>query len=326
MSSFFPNSREEIDIKSTNPTLSSIHGFNIERERVTRNSSYLEVLGWDFENIWMMPEGGNDYPVLRNLSITPPVVTVNTTGVTLDQETLTIQVGGTVYLTAAIAPANATNQTVIWSSSDEEIASVLSDGTITAITAGTAVITVTTEEGNFQDSCTVTVINGVVHVSGISVSPETCSIILGNTLTLTATVTPSNADNQSVTWKSSNRNVLTVYKGKITTTGVGTATVTATSTDGNLTAVCTVTVLPNTPPIIPVTGIILPQNNLTLTEGNTHALTAAVSPVNATNQNVTWNSDNPSIASVDTNGTVSANASGMTFITARTADGGFTIK
>lgn len=79
------------------------------------------------------------------------------TGVTLNKETTSIAVGATETLVATIAPANATVQTVEWTSSDSTKASVDEDGVVTGVATGSATITVTTTDGDFTDTCTVTV-------------------------------------------------------------------------------------------------------------------------------------------------------------------------
>ena len=84
-------------------------------------------------------------------------VTYKVTGVTLDRETLSLTVGGTGTLTATVVPSNATNQNVTWESSDNTVATVESNGTVTAVGVGETTITVKTEDGGFAATCTVTV-------------------------------------------------------------------------------------------------------------------------------------------------------------------------
>jgi putative cell wall-binding protein len=84
--------------------------------------------------------------------------------------------------------------------------------------------------------------NSVVNVASVSLSKDSDTLTVGGTDTLTATVAPSNATNQNVTWASSNNNVATVDKGTITAVSAGTATITATTADGNNTTSCAVTV------------------------------------------------------------------------------------
>lgn len=105
------------------------------------------------ENLTASQKSVND--ALALLTAAEPE-TVSVTGVELDQTELLLEAGSEQLLTAAVKPANADDQTVIWKSSDESVASV-EDGLVTAVSAGSAVITVTTADGGFSDTCTVTV-------------------------------------------------------------------------------------------------------------------------------------------------------------------------
>ncbi|AGK96719.1 Ig-like domain-containing protein [Clostridium pasteurianum] len=169
-------------------------------------------------------------------------VTVNTpvTSVTLNKTTDILTVGSTDTLTATVAPDNATNKAVTWSSSDTNVATVDNTGKVTAVDAGTATITVTTVDGSKTASCTVTV---NIPVTSVTLNKATDTLTVGGTDTLTATVAPDNATNQAVTWTSSNNAIATVdATGKVTAVSAGTAAITVTTVDGSKTASCTVTV------------------------------------------------------------------------------------
>jgi hypothetical protein len=144
-----------------------------------------------------------------------------------------------------IAPANATNKTVTWTSSNSAIATVDAAGKVTALKTGTATITVTTTDGNKTAACEVTVVpeGAPIPVAQVTLDRETLSLIINKTLTLTATITPDEATDQTVTWTSSNSAIATVdASGTVTGIAAGTATITVTTTDGNKTATCEVTV------------------------------------------------------------------------------------
>ena len=182
----------------------------------------------------------------KELSITISAATsVSVTGVTLNKTSTELTVGQSETLTAAVEPSNATNKNVTWSSSAESVATV-EDGKVTAVGAGEATITVTTEDGGFTDTCEVTVNAAPVPVTGVTLSQTQESLYSNrtpNTLTLTATVAPDNATNKAVTWSTSNSTVATVdANGLITAVAPGTAAITVTTTDGSFTATCTVTV------------------------------------------------------------------------------------
>ena len=184
---------------------------------------------------------GSASPSSDTINALNPTGNVSVTGVTLDQNTLTIGVGGTAKLVATIAPANATNKNVTWTSSDTSVATV-SLGTITAKKAGTTTITVTTADGSFTASCTVTVDSSSIAVTGVTLNKATLTLKEEDVEALTATISPNNATNKNVTWSSSDDSVATVLNGTVTATGSGTATITVTTVDGSFTASCTVTV------------------------------------------------------------------------------------
>jgi uncharacterized protein YjdB len=161
-----------------------------------------------------------------------------------------------------------------------------------------------------------------VAVTGVSLNKNATTIAIGANETLTATITPANADNQAVTWSSNNTAVATVNQtGKVTGVSAGTATITVTTQDGNKTATCTVTVPDPSADPVAVTGVSLNKTSTSLTVGATETLTATVAPANATNQAVTWSSNNTAVASVDQNGKVTAVAAGTATITVTTQDG-----
>ena len=156
-----------------------------------------------------------------------------------------------------------------------------------------------------------------IAVSSITLDSTSMTLIEGETQTLAATISPSNAENQKVLWSSNNSSVASVKDGVVSAIKVGTATITAKSDDGGKTATCIVTVeAKNTP----VTGVTLNKTSYEMTEGDEVTLTATVSPENATNKNVSWSSSNTSVATVD-NGKVKALKAGTATITVKTEDG-----
>ena len=239
---------------------------------------------------------------------------------TLNKSALTLDIGETYTLTATVAPSNATDKSVTWSTDDESIAEVSSTGVVTAKKAGSTTITVTTSSGSKTATCAVTV--NPIHVTGVSLSHTTLSLVEGDTQTLTATVAPATASDKSVTWSSSNTTVATVSStGVVSAKKAGTATITVTTIDGGKTATCALTVTPAT---VSVTGVSLDKTSLALTEGDTYAFTATVTPSNATDKSVTWSSSNTSVATVSSSGVVTANKAGTATITVTTTDGGKT--
>ena len=244
-------------------------------------------------------------------------VTVSATGIMLSQTELSLVKGATATLTATVAPSDATNKKITWSSTNTSVATV-ENGTVTAVSAGNATITVTTEDGNYTARCEV-VVTDPIPVTGVTLSQTELPLVKRATATLAAKVVPSDATNQKVTWRSTNTSVATVENGTVTAVSAGNATITVTTEDGNYTARCEVVV---TDPI-PVSGVSLSQTELSLVKGATATLTATVVPSDATNQKVRWRSSNTSIATVE-NGTVTAVSGGTATITVTTEDGNHT--
>ena len=162
--------------------------------------------------------------------------------VSLNKTSLELTEGETAQLNATMLPDNATNKKVTWSSNAPGVATVDSSGKVTAVTPGTATITVTTADGGKTATCVVTVTAATVPVTGVTLNKTSTSLYVGDTETLTATVQPSDASNQTVTWSTSDASVATVENGVVRATGRGTATITVTTVDGGFTATCTVTV------------------------------------------------------------------------------------
>ena len=175
-----------------------------------------------------------------------PVV-IPVTSVTLNKTKESLLKGKTTTLAATINPSNATNKGVTWSSSNNSVAIVDQSGKVTAVGKGTATITVTTKDGGKKATCTITVTEEskpvVIPVTSVTLNKTKESLLKGKTITLVATINPSNATNKGVTWSSSNNSVATVdQSGKVTAVGKGTATITVITKDGSKKATCTITV------------------------------------------------------------------------------------
>lgn len=168
---------------------------------------------------------------------------VTVTGVSLNSGTLTLKKGESAQLQATINPADAENKNVTWSSSDSIVATV-SNGSVTAVNTGTATITVETEDGGFKATCSVKVEADVINVTGITISESVLNINVDETSQLTATIEPSDATDQSVSWTSSDNTIATVSEtGLVDGKSAGTATITVKTTDGAKIATCEVTVI-----------------------------------------------------------------------------------
>lgn len=175
---------------------------------------------------------------------------VAVTGITLDASSAIISQGNTKTLTATITPSDATNKTITWASDTTSVATV-SGGVVTAVKTGStadasATITATTADGSYTASCIITVSKASVAVTGISVSPSELALTTGGTGSITATLAPSDATDQTITWTTSDSSVATVTGSDLTATvtavAAGTATLTATTEDGSYSSSCAVTV------------------------------------------------------------------------------------
>ncbi|MFZ3372771.1 MAG: cell wall-binding repeat-containing protein [Desulfitobacteriaceae bacterium] len=179
--------------------------------------------------------------------------TILTSGVNLNKTIAAINVGANDTLTATIVTtdsktnattnANATPNNVSWMSSNTAVATVDFNGKVVGVSAGTAIIIVTTKDGGYTATCTVTVGSSEVSVTGVNLNKSSLDYSIGVKDTLTATIAPTNATNKKVTWMSSNTSVVTVdQNGNTEGVGVGTAVITVTTEDGSKTASCSVQV------------------------------------------------------------------------------------
>jgi uncharacterized protein YjdB len=239
-----------------------------------------------------------------------PIIPVSS--ITLNQTSATLHPMNTLTLTVIVAPSNATNKSVLWSSNSIN-ATVNSSGVVTAVSAGIAIIRATTVSGNIVATCTLTI---TVPVTSFSVSPIICTVNTGSTKSLMAMVLPSNATNKAVIWSSANTSVATVNSlGVISGISVGSTTIRAQTVDGGLIATSNVTIT------IGVKNITLNTSNLSLVKGATFQSTATIGPSNATNKTVSWSSAISSIAIVSNSGLITAVGNGTGIISCFTQDG-----
>ncbi len=236
-----------LPIGSTETLIATVSPSNAKNKEVTWSSSNSKIVSVDQNgNIKALSKGDATITVTTKdggkTATCKVTASVPVTGVSLNKTSVSITKGNGTILTATVSPSDATNKNVTWSSSDSNIVSV-KDGVIEGKKVGTATITVATSEGNKTATCKVTVTGESISVSGVSLNKTDISLDKGGTETLTATVTPDNASNKSVTWSSSDTNVATVSdNGKVKAVNPGTAVITVTTDDGKKTATCKVTV------------------------------------------------------------------------------------
>ena len=244
-------------------------------------------------------------------------ISISATSISLNKSELVLNIGEEETLIATMEPESSTAE-VIWSVKEEyqNIISVDSEGKVTALAAGEAIVEATA--GGVTATCKVTV--NPVTASSVTLNVQDITLLVGATDKLTATVSPENVTNPVITWSSDNESIATVdAEGNVTAVAVGVANITAIC--GDVTAICKVTVNP-----VPASSVTLNVQDITLLVGATDKLIATVSPENVTNPVITWASDNESIATVDADGNVTAIAVGVANITAKCGDVSATCK
>lgn len=158
------------------------------------------------------------------------------TSIALNKNSLELKKGESETLTATVKPDDATDKTVSWSSSDATIASVDQPGKVTAMKSGKT--TITAKAGEKSATCEVTI---TTPVESVSLDKTSLELEEGQTATLVATINPSDADEKTVTWSSSDATIASVdQNGKVTAVKEGEATITAKA--GGKEAICKVTV------------------------------------------------------------------------------------
>ena len=256
---------KQVQWHSANPSIASVNAY----------SGYIYANGVGTTRIYATATDGSGCSDYLTVTVSN---TVPVTSVTLNRSSLSIEKGQSTSLSATVCPDNATNKNVNWTSSNNGVATV-SNGVVTAVANGYARITATAADGSGKSaSCTVTV-TGNVLVSSICISPDTRTMITGKWEYFYATVCPADATNKCVTWSSDDPSVATVnpVSGLVYAENAGTTVIRATAQDGSgVVGTCRLTV--NDP--ICVEDITLSRSYLVLYKGNTHRLTATVSPTN----------------------------------------------
>lgn len=262
--------------------------------------------------ITVMAKDGSNVTATCAVTVKP----IKAQSITISNTSVSLDPGDTYQLEATVLPENTSDNTVIWTSSNSNIASVSSTGLVTAKTYGEVTITAKTNDGsNLSDKCIVSV--SPIIATSINIEPESVSILEGEEKELSVSFTPSNVTFKDVVWLSLDETIATVASnGIVKGNSVGKAYIVARTTDGsNLAASCEVNVNP-----VLATGISLSTNSQDVVIGNTVVITAALHPANTTIKTIEWSSADSDIAKVE-DGVVYALNIGKTIITAKTTDG-----
>jgi uncharacterized repeat protein (TIGR02543 family) len=245
---------------------------------------------------------------------------VAVTGITLAAGSLAVSAGDIVQLEATLLPEGATNRGVQWSSDNDAAAEVGSDGKVTAVSEGSAVITATTADGGFTATCTVTVTDSVA-VTGITFNISTLTLTTGGQGKISCSISPANATNKNVVWQTGNSQVATVdAAGTVTGIAVGSTTITAVTVNGGLSALCTVTVSNDN---VAATTVEMNKYGTALLVGATEQLSALVLPVQAVDKSVVWSSNDTEIVTVSDTGLLTGVSAGSTQVKAKLKNGSY---
>lgn len=232
----------------------------------------------------------------------------------LSEQTLTLDIGSDVILSAEVKPDDATDKTIIWSSDNDDVATVSDKGLVSAVGVGEAKVTATS--GDITATCEVTV--NPIKVDGVSLSANRLVIEVSEDATLVANITPENATNKKVVWSSEDKTIAAVSDyGVVSGVSVGKTVITATTEDGGFSATCEVEV--NN---IMVKNIFLDYSSMSILPTEIRQITAEKTPSNAFNKKLIWSSSNPEVATVSEDGLVEAIEEGIATITVESEDGG----
>lgn len=250
------------------------------------------------------------------------ITSIKVDGKVLDLNDLCLFVGQSAMIYSEIAPENANNQSLVFSSSDDNILRVYANGRITAKAAGEATITVTSDESEqIYDRILIKVQEIVAEKIEISNIPD--EICVGDIHRLEIKFSPDDASDKSVIWKSSDEAVLNVSnKGLLTAKSEGTATITATSSaNPELSATVEITVMPKPDiPSIPVESLEIKAASNVGYIGSTVKLSAKLYPTDADGKAI-WYSSDETVATVSQKGVVTCHKAGEVTITARCGEG-----
>lgn len=232
------------------------------------------------------------------------------TSISFAEGSLSLEPGQSIDIPFTYVPAELPKPAVDWKSSNPEIVTI-KNGKAVAVKEGKAIITVTAQNSSISQKIIVNV--SPVQVSTIAFEPNASKAIIGSTLQLNVKVYPENAGNKNVKWSSNNHNIATVdSKGLVTTYIEGQVEITAISENGNKSAVYKLDVS-----LVPISKIQTSIFQASLFQGDSKQVTTQVFPVNAENPKLIWESADPTIATVDQNGQITAVSTGTVQISVK---------
>lgn len=303
---------DSITISSNDPGIASV-------EKTGENEAQVNGVSVGDTQITVTAKNG-DITYSKTCFVT--VEWINVTSVSLSCDEIFMVEGETRKLDATVFPANAEDTSVSWNSADHSIATVDQSGLVTAVSEGTTIVTVVTNDGGHKAVCAVHVRRPGIDVEGITVTPSENTINIGDVFTVTAHVTPDDATDKTIIWKSNNPAVAVVRGEGLSVNAVGmaagSAVISATASNGK-TAFCIVNVEKG---LTHVTDILIPMFE-TIYVGQSASIVATITPDDADDKTVIWTSEDEDIVSVNSSGRITGIKEGKGTVVARTADGGY---
>jgi len=258
----------------------------------------------------------NDVTTTKNQNTTNNT-NIKLISISLNKTTLSLNVNEEQTLSVIYNPNNATDKEVTWKSNNPEIVTVNNLGKIKAISPGTAIVTVTSNDGKYEAKCNITVLktdtdnqNNEKKLISIKLSEEKLKLKKGQDAKLEVIYNPNDTINKEVIWSSSNEEIVTVNNGIVTAVSPGTATINVKSIDGDIEAKCNVTVYSD----LPIESIKFEKERQIVYVGSTINLTTIATPENTMIDNPIWSSSDEYVATIE-DGTVTALNVGTTTIT-----------
>lgn len=304
-------SRMDIHVaKGANGTLSAcVVPDNATNQGISWQSSDSNILTVSQDGSYKALENGDAVIIATSVdggftAICDVVISQDAAGITMDKTTLVMEEFEQQRLEATITPADTRDKTIEWSSTDDNVATVVY-GIVTAKQAGSCKIIA--KHGDFTAECSVEV---TCPVTSIDFGEHSATMKLGDRMRISATIIPARATDRALLWSSTNENIASVDdEGWVTANATGIATVVALSNSNpTANAVCRITV------ISPVSSFTLDQEEMNIYLNESQKLTPVFTPATATQTEVTWTSRDPDIASVDAKGNVVAHKFGNTEI------------
>lgn len=285
---------------SSNPSVVSVEDTN-------KYENLLTAKGSGSATIFAETNDGG-YIAYCNVRVLQPV-----TEIKLSNTEITVRKGTEFYLNATPTPDTADDKTIVWSTSDSNVATVSSDGKVVTVGIGQCIITATNPSSKVAASCTVIVLE---PLTGLTLNTYYQNMVKGTRFVLVPNVEPATASNKNVTFWSSDSDIATVdEKGVITAVKGGACEIVVTTEEGSFTQKCTIVVKEY------VTSITLADKNKFLNYGDSYTMPVTVGSETASDKGLIWSSSNESILTVSQFGVITGVGYGTAVVTATAADG-----